>query len=223
MEPLIFIVFIAFFILLMVYSIIEAQRRRKEMQAYASSKGLQFTSGKYRDLDRRFPLFSCLRRGHGRYASNVIIGELEKFPVCMFDYRYKTGSGKNETTHNFSAVILDTEMPLRPLFIRQENFFDKVGEFIGFDDIDFESQEFSKKFYVKSPDKKWAYDIIHQKTMEYLLLAPKFTIEFQGSNIIAYRDRRFSINDFETAVTVIQDLVRMFPDYLLKELHTRII
>lgn len=216
MDP-IFLIFIGVFLVVIVLSILQTQRRKQEMRAYAQSKGLQYHEGNHRDFDRRFPAFSCLQRGHGRYASNVIIGELGPFAVCLFDYRYKTGSGKNETTHNFSAVMLDTGMPLQPLLIRQESFFDKVGEFLGFDDIDFESQEFSSKFFVKSPNKKWAYDILHQKAMEYLLLAPAFTIEFQGSTIMAYRDKRFSIADFDAALTVIQDLVQLFPDYLLRE------
>ncbi|MBW7940651.1 MAG: hypothetical protein H3C63_18140 [Candidatus Omnitrophica bacterium] len=182
MDP-IFLIFIGVFLVVIVLSILQAQRRKQEMRAYAQSKGLQYHEGNHRDFDRR----------------------------------YKTGSGKNETTHNFSAVMLDTGMPLQPLLIRQESFFDKVGEFLGFDDIDFESQEFSSKFFVKSPNKKWAYDILHQKAMEYLLLAPAFTIEFQGSTIMAYRDKRFSIADFDAALTVIQDLVQLFPDYLLRE------
>ena len=63
-----------------------------------------------------------------------------------------------------------------------------MGEFFGFDDIDFESDEFSREFCVKAADRRWAFDVIHQATMEFLLAAPRFTIELAGPRVMAYRD-----------------------------------
>ena len=40
----------------------------------------------------------------------------------------------------------------------------------GYQDIKFESAEFSKTFCVRSPDKKFAYDVCNAKMMEYLLV-----------------------------------------------------
>ena len=36
-------------------------------------------------------------------------------------------------------------------------------------------------------DRKWAYDVIHTRTMEYLLQAPSFTIEFGFGEIAVYK------------------------------------
>ena len=69
---------------------------------------------------------------------------------------------------------------MRSVSIRAEHWGDKLVQAIGFDDIDFESAEFSRKFFVKSPDKRWAYDVIHQETMDYLLQAPDAAVEFGG-------------------------------------------
>ncbi len=41
----------------------------------------------------------------------------------------------------------------------------------GFSDIDFESAEFSQKFYVQSRDKRFAYDLLHPNMLEFLLAA----------------------------------------------------
>jgi len=110
--------------------------------------------------------------------------------LLAFDYHYETHStdskGHRRTNHHhFSAVILASALPLKPLFIRAEGFFDKLTEFVGFDDIDFESAEFSRKFYVKAKDRRWAYDVIHARTMEFLLSMPRFTIQFDRNNVIA--------------------------------------
>ena len=85
--------------------------------------------------------------------------------MTLMDYQYTTGSGKNRSTHNKGLVIIGCDHPTIPLQIRRENPFDKVGEFLGMDDIDFESAEFSRKFYVKSSDRKSAYDVINARSI----------------------------------------------------------
>ena len=40
--------------------------------------------------------------------------------------------------------------------VRPEHVFDRLASFLGFDDIDFESVEFSKRFMVKFADRKFA-------------------------------------------------------------------
>jgi len=66
------------------------------------------------------------------------------------------------------------------LKVRPENFFDKLAGAVGFDDIDFESDEFSKKFHVKARDKKFAYAVITQEMMAFLLRHPTASVELDG-------------------------------------------
>ncbi|MDY7011318.1 MAG: hypothetical protein SVV80_11300, partial [Planctomycetota bacterium] len=106
---------------------------------------------------------------------------------------------------------------LKPLYIRREHFFDKLTEFFGFDDIDFESAEFSRKFFVKSPNKRWAYDVIHQRMMEYLLAAPDFGIQFDLMHIIAWRGRKFKPADFQAAAEMICGMLERLPEYVVRQ------
>jgi hypothetical protein len=218
MEP----VFIFMIVLLIVagiaYALYAAAQRRKLLLQWAQSLSLNFSPGKTYDMDSRYADFKCLQRGQSRHAFNIITGQLNKREITAFDYRYTTGSGKNRQTHNFSAMIITAPIPLKPLFIRREGFFDKVTEFFGADDIDFESAEFSRKFFVKSTDKKWAYDVIHQRMMEYLLAAPEFAIQFAGDSIIAWRqNKRFSPQEFQSAFDLIEGMIQRFPEYLVKQ------
>jgi hypothetical protein len=137
------------------------------------------------------------------------------------DYHYATGSGKNRQHHNFSLVIVKSPVLLEPLFIRPENFLDKLAEFAGFNDIDFESAEFNKKFYVKAPNKKWAYDIISPNMMEFLMQSPVFSIQFDLLSVIVYRDRRFSTVDFEAAVDFINGVFERIPEYVIRDNELR--
>jgi hypothetical protein len=202
-----------------------AAKRRKELAAWGSSKGLTFDEAKDRSTDERFPAFKCLRQGDGRYSFNHLRGRWSKYDFLGFDYHYETHStdskGHRQTHHHhFSAVILGTPLRLRPLFIRPEGFFDKLSAAFGFDDIDFESTEFSKRFYVKSPDKKWAYDVLHARTMQFLLDRPAHWVQLEANHAIVWRERTFQPRDFETATGVLSGVLDALPEYLVKELQT---
>ncbi|MFC2079635.1 hypothetical protein ACFLSZ_06615 [Candidatus Bipolaricaulota bacterium] len=192
-------------------------KRKKELVAWAANAGLTFSSRSDSSYDNRYPEFGCLRRGHSRSACNIASGSWNGRHLEAFDYRYVTGQGKNRSTHTFSAIILASGLSLKPLRIRSENAFDKLTEFFGADDIDFESDQFSREFHVKSPDKKWAYDVLHQRTMEFLLGNPKFSIEFDTSHVICWRGRRFDVRTRETAISVVEGILDRLPEYVVRE------
>lgn len=199
-------------------------KRRKELLAWAQSKGLIFSAGKNYGMETRFPELSALRQGENRYACNVMEGDWAGRPVTAFDYHYETHShdskGRRQTHHhNFSTVVIGSSLPLKQLFIRPEGLFDKVAEFFGIDDIDFESAEFSRKFYVKAEDRRWAYDVIHQRTMQFLLDMPRFTIQFAPFRVFAWRNATFKVADFEAAAEVLRGMLDRLPDYLVKQLQ----
>jgi hypothetical protein len=218
-----FVALIAGIIAIAVYAHRQAEKRRAAIAAWAAGHGLTFRRDRDRSIESRYP-FSCLSQGHNRYAHNISSGQVRDYGVCAFDYHYETYSSDSKgrrTTHHhhFSAVILQTALPLRPLAIRPENFLDRIGEFVGFDDIDFELAEFSREFHVKSPDKRWAFDVLHQESMEFLLAAPRFNIEFQEGFAMVRRTRRFAPEDFEAAFSVATGLIDRLPGSVVRELR----
>ncbi len=221
------ILIVAIFILVMIglgiWSHVQAQRRRRELAAWAARRGLSFNPGTDGSFDYRYGAFSCLARGSGRYAYNVMTGTENGRPVRAFDYHYEThtqtSKGRQTHHHHFSAVIVDAGLPLKPLVIRAETIFDKIGEFLGMDDIDFESAEFSRRFCVKSPDRRWAFDVLHQAAMEFLLGAPSFNLEFAGTSVIAYREGILPPADFAAALGVAGGLLALLPSSVVKELN----
>jgi hypothetical protein len=199
-------------------------KRRKELAGWAQVNGLKFLPDKDNSIWLRYQPFKCLQRGENRYAYNVMVGTSDKRVVCGFDYHYETHStnskGQRQTHHHYlSALVVDAGLPLKPLFIRPEGLLDKVTEFVGIDDIDFESAEFSQKFFVKSPDRRWAYDVLHQKTMELMLAYPRFHIDFQGSQVMAYYDNKtFSLGELGSALKVVTGILDYLPPGVVEEL-----
>ncbi len=198
------------------------EKRRKALRAWADAHGLFFSEEREYGLDLRYPQLGVFGKGDNRYAYNMMRGSWNSRALQAFDYHYETHStdskGRRTTNHHhFSAILLDSVVPLKPLFLRPEGFLDKVTEFFGFDDIDFESAEFSRKFYVKASDKKWAYDVIHPRTMEFLLGGPSFTIQFETGRVLVCRDALFGVDVFAQAVEVAAGLLDRLPEYVIKQ------
>lgn len=194
-----------------------AAKRRAELRQWATAHSLHFNPSKHCHLDSEFPDFRCLHQGHSRYAHNVAHGHWDQRPILAFDYHYVTGHGRDRQTHQFSAVIVESDVLLQPLLIRPENLFDKMSAFFGHEDINFESAEFSRRFFVKAPNKRWAYDVIHARTMEFLMANPPFSIQFEPRCAICYRDRHFKPADFDAACQVTAGLLDRLPDYLVRQ------
>ena len=197
-----------------IYDLSVDGRRRRKLRTLARSMGMNFNPSKNHGFDDRYSNFKCLRQGNSyRYACNVMEGRWEDRPILLFDYHYKEGDRKYE----FSAVIITSSVPLKPLCIRRESLFDKLVEFAGFDDINFESAQFSRKFYVKSPDKRWAYDVIHPRMMEYLLNAPDFGIQFGYKHVIAWQRLRFKPATFKAAADMVSGILDRLPEYVVRQ------
>jgi hypothetical protein len=222
-QAILVILVIAVVAVIAIVGQMQVQRRRSALAAWASANGLSFNPNKDPSLGSQQPFFKCLQQGDDRYGYNIIRGKWDNRQLLIFDYHYETHStnskGQRQTHHHkLSCVLVSSPFPLEPLLIRPEGLWDKVTEFFGADDIDFESAEFSRKFYVKSPDRKWAYDVIHQRTMEFLLSRPQYTVEFSPLWVMARQgENELDISEIQSAVDVACGILDALPDYVIRQ------
>jgi len=210
-----FFIFLGVGIISSLYSRYLSKQRLYKLKAWAKSKGLAFNPDIDVDFVKKFPHFRRLTSGYDQYASNVISGTWKNREFLGFDYYYKPSPQASSNPNFFSAVILFSEVSLEPLLIRPESFFDKVTESVGFEEIKFESADFNQKFVIKSPNKEWAYHVIHQRMMEFLLNDPNhFTIQFAPNCVIAYHNDLFSLRGYEHAADIISGILDRLPRYL---------
>jgi hypothetical protein len=202
-----------------IYAYYSSQQRKKELEALAAAWGFSWDDSDPFGIDVGYEAFHAIGRGHSRRAYNVFHGDRNGRGMVCFDYRYTTGSGKSQSTHHLSGTFIRHKYPFPNLVIRPEGFFDKLAEFVGFDDIDFESAEFSKAFYVKSDNRKFAFDLLHARAMEYMLAQPqRFAMEFRGDTMLVSDGSTWSPKEFETAIAQVEGLLDLMPDYLRRSL-----
>jgi hypothetical protein len=124
-------------------------------------------------------------------------------------------------TYRFSYLIWHTPFARVPdVLIRRENVLDKLAGAFGFDDIDFESAEFSRKFCVKSPDKRFAYDLISAQMMEFLLRGKPPTIDMERGRIcIVDGTRRWKAEEFRGRLGWVREFMDLWPDHVTHDLE----
>ncbi len=221
MPPIGIFVILAAIVVFGIFTWRQDKKRREELVAWAAGRGWRFDRKVSRSSGNRYPGLKIFDRGHSRGRGNVITGQIDGLDVVCMDYKYVTGSGKNRSTHQYGMVILDCGFPTIPLQIRREHAMDRIGEFLGADDIDFESAEFSRRFYVKSADRKWAYDIIHSRTMDYLMQAPDWALEFGMGEIAVYSSGYNNPAQHEEALAMAKKMFDLIPDYVIKQMKGR--
>ena len=214
MEPLIIVGFVALFIVIGVFGYISSMKRRQAMMALAARLGLRFYYQKDRDMPRRYRFLDKIRAGRDRYAFNILTGSYRDNDVTIFDYHYKTGSGKDTHHHYLSFFLLNLPVSFPELVIVKEGIFSKIGQALGYDDIDFESHEFSRKFCVRSKDKKFAYDVCNAQMIEYLLSNNDLSIEIEDNVLAISFNRRLSLEHIEPNLNRLIKVGSLLPDYL---------
>jgi hypothetical protein len=221
-EVMLFIVFVALIVAAAIWASIAARKRRQAMAQLAARLGLRFRPEKDHGLADGFSFLNKLRRGSNRYAFNILEGGYHGHRVLAFDFHYETHShsskgGRRTHHHYFSFFILLVPYPFPELTIAPEGVFSKIAQMVGYDDIDFESAEFSRTFVVRSSDKRFAYDVCNPKMMEYLLENRDLTLELDGPAIALAFNKRLAPDHIEHNLNRLLWVRSLIPEYLFDE------
>lgn len=229
MGPLILVLFVGIAITAAVLSWRAEQKRRAELEALARELGLRFDPGDDSSHDDEYGQFEIFRRGHSRVAKNTLRGTIEVFDrpcrIVLGDFRYKVtrsnGKSSSTSTYRFSYLIVHPPWPSPTLLVRPEGLFDKLKGAFGFDDIDFESAEFSRRFYVQSNDKRFAYDVLHPRMMEFLLAERPPMLDLEGGALcVSDGQRRWDPAGFRAQMAFLRRFCALWPRHLVKDLET---
>lgn len=207
---------------ILVISHLQAKKRREAFQALAAELGFSFRPDKDYSFARRFGFLEHMDDGSKRYAFNILSGQIDGQEANIFDYHYETYSrdskGQRSTYHHyFSIFTLSLPRTFPELNITREGFFAKIGQALGFDDIDFESVEFSKRYSVKSKDKKFAYDFCNAQMIDYLLRQEDLVIEVENQYLALTFMGKLTVDKIRPNLDRIQKIQSLMPDYLFSD------
>jgi hypothetical protein len=216
--------FLAFAAIAIAFGVVGAKAERKRVQDLvdlAARLGLSFSTEKDPTRSAQYAFLSQLNTGDKRYAFDILDGVYRHRGARAFCHHHQvtTRTKNGSRTSHYYHCVFTAQLPLiaPELRIYPENILHRFGQALGFSDINFESVEFSRAFVVKCEEKKFAYDILHSRAMEYLLKHPDLTYEMEGNNFAIVTSGRLYSKEFEKHLNILNDLIDLFPDYLLDQ------
>lgn len=207
------------------FSYLGDKKRREELAVLAGRLGLAFSEEHNSRLAEQYSFLDRLARGDNRYAFNVMSGVYREQRILAGDYHYETHSTDskgNRQTHNHYLGFFILRLPLEfpELTIVREGLFSKIAQAFGYADIDFESHEFSRKFCVRSRDRKFAYDVCNARMIDYLLQNDDLSVEIERDAFAIVFENQLAAPDVEKNLGRLLALRSLLPDYLFTRISS---
>lgn len=215
--PWIFVLVALAVVALIVVAIVAESRRRAALEAYAQSRGWAFTRYVPDDVLAAAQAFDPFGVGHSQRASNLISGPSGDAEWFFFDYRYKTGSGKHETTHQYGIALCAVPYGFPRLRIRHQHFGDTMAGWVGIRDLQFESDEFNRRFHVVSDDPRFAYALIDPTMMEWLQDQQGFQVQMAGMWCAVNASGRYGPAEIERIVSMVEAFLGRVPRFVQRD------
>jgi hypothetical protein len=203
-----FLIFFGIFGVIIVIAVVSVvvnnyfeKKRTAAFQELAGELNFEFFPTTGPGLAEEVAQFHLFGLGHGRQFKNHLRGEAGGIELNIFDYRYTTGSGKSQQTHNQSIFAARSEGMNLPLFsMRPGTIWHKIGNLLGLRDINFETHPgFSRLYLLKGPDEQAIRAVFQPEILEYFEKHPKLNIEGCGDVLIYSTYKRLEpakIRDF---------------------------
>lgn len=208
----ILVVFVLVAVGVSVFGAVQSRRRRKALEAFARRINFSFTPDAADRVAEQFTGFPPFGHGRSRRVSNLLEGQRGGARWEMFDYRYTTGSGKNRRTHRYGVVAARVPLAFPRTTIRPEGVFDKIASLAGFDDLNFESEAFSRRYHVQSEDRRRVYDLVHPKMMEYLMSLPAMQWQLGPGLVLVARGGHYDPPELERVMGAVEGFLAHIPD-----------
>jgi hypothetical protein len=196
------------------------QKRRELLMMWATNSGFSYVV----EDDSWCARWNATPFGEGdhRKARNVITGTHKDRTFVAFDYTYETHSsnrkgGQTTTTHHYVVTSLQLPTYLPQLQVTPENMMTRLGNAVGLEDIELESEDFNRRFRVHARDRKFACDVLTPRTMQMLLSRPATSWRIDGSDILTWRDGRLSPAMCLATTSQLQDIVDGIPSFVWHE------
>ncbi len=208
-----------------------SDRRRTELRAVAMKLGWSFKHEAGARVEAALHEFSGFGATASSAAMSTLTGWLKvghrRLPAVMGDHDpqeeprgSKPRGGDQQGSFSYLAVRLPA-IDTPELIVRREGLKDLVARAVVPAQVDLESAEFNRRFFVRCDRKKFAFDVLHPRMMEFLLQGKAPMVEVRGGWIcLTDGARRWRPSEFIARVSWAEQFLSLWPEYLWQDLQT---
>ncbi|GAA1536566.1 hypothetical protein [Nocardioides humi] len=176
-------------VVLIVVAAVEAQKRaaerRQGLAAIAHQREWEYRAEDPGLVDRFAG--GPFGRGHGRRASNVLLGRYDGRPFTAFDYTFTTGSGDDRRQHAYSVVALNLGVRAPDLAVGPTSTLRRWVDSLTGRDIEIGDPEFDHHFTVHSPSPEFAADVLLSEVRDVMRHHPQVSWRIAGDSLLVIR------------------------------------
>jgi hypothetical protein len=205
------------------------RRRLEAFVAWAEAGGWVFAPEKVGNPRLPYALFE---RGHSRYLRFAAEKRcaaptpgLDDVRLRLFEYHYavthSTGKSTHTQHHEFTCALLDPGLDLGHVGLRREGLGDKLVQALGFDDIDLEDPEFSKRYVVAARERRHAYELLDGPMMRYLALRRAPNLETRGREVFLHAASKASPQGYDVLARFVLGFLAQLPRPLVNAERVR--
>lgn len=193
------------------------KKRREALAAWSRQRGWQLTESDD-SYTKRFE-GTPFGTGDNRQARNIMTGRAGDRSCVVFDYRYDTHStdskgNRTTSTHWFEIVAVSLPRTVPSLEVGREGVFGTMARAVGIKDIELENEDFNRQFKVKSPDAKFAYDVLHPRMMQWLMESGfDRPWRIDGGEIMSWRNGRTKLERVDGSLTFLGAVIDRVPGF----------
>ena len=201
----------------------QEQKRIEAFQRWSGREGLAYRPEKRSDPAYAYELFE---RGHSRYLRHLAWKEFEAptpglsaVKLALFEYHYavtrRTGKSSSTSHYYYTCVLLDPGLDLGQVELAREGLGDKLLQAIGFDDIDLEDPEFSRRYAVKARRREDAYALLDQAMMRFLTAFKAPSLSTRGRELLLFAETSASPEAYESMTRFVLRFLAQLPRTLV--------
>lgn len=135
--------------------------------------------------------FTLFSRGRRRRITNMLYRRdgLLELDVRIFDYRYTVSTGNSARVFKQTVFFIQSKKLGLPQFLmKPENFFHKIGAWLGMEDIDFERYpKFSGQYLLRGDDEDYIRANFNDEVLQFFTVEKNWTMEGLNYYLILYR------------------------------------
>lgn len=196
------------------------QKRVGALRQFALSMSWEFSPKDPYGLAERWAS-APFGRGQKRTARNVMSGRAGERSIVAFEYSYQessdNGSSRTTRTYRYAVFALGLPCGLPQLHVGPEGFLSRIGNALGFDDIELESEEFNRRYRVQCADRKFATDVLTPRTMELLLSVGRIEFRFAGMDVLCFHEGRLDPADLLNRMATVGKVLDGIPSFVWRD------
>jgi hypothetical protein len=162
--------------------------RRNRFVAVAARRGWTY-SPRDRELPYRWETWP-FGTGRMRRAQHVLRGTIGGRSCLAFEYSFRhsvpggpQGPGEAVSTWTVAAVALPVRMPR--IAVSRSGPLGRVAAALGRQGVQLESEDFNRRFRVRTDDPRTASDVLHPRMMAALLDGPFFDFRMESTDALS--------------------------------------